>query len=61
MTKDIYESLAVHLDGLPGGFPHTESGVEMRILKRLFTKDEASLACHLRVMPEPVERIAKRT
>ncbi len=61
MTQDIYESLAVHLDGLPGGFPRTESGVEMRILKRLFTEDEAALACRLRAMPEPVERIAKRT
>ncbi len=45
MTQDAYERLALHLDSLPGGFPRTESGVEMRILKRLFTEDEAALAC----------------
>ncbi len=61
MTQnDVYELLATHLDNLPGGFPRTESGVEMRILKRLFTEGEAALAPHLRMRPEPVERIAKR-
>ena len=58
--EDIYERLANYLDNLPGGFPRTESGVEIRILKRLFTEDEAVLTCSLRMMPEPVERIAKR-
>jgi len=58
--EDIYERLAKFLDNLPGGFPRTESGVEIRILKRLFTEDEAVLIFSLRPMPEPVERIAKR-
>ena len=60
MTQDIYEQLAAHLDNLPGGFPRTECGVELRILKRLFTEEEAALALFLRLMPEPVERIARR-
>ena len=61
MTQnDVYERLATHLDNLPGGFPRTESGVELRILKRLFTEEEAALALYLRMMPEPVERIARR-
>jgi H+/Na+-translocating ferredoxin:NAD+ oxidoreductase subunit B len=60
MTQDAYERLATYLDSLPGGFPRTESGVEIRILKRLFTEEEAALACHLRMLPEPVERIARR-
>jgi electron transport complex protein RnfB len=60
MTQDIYELLAQHLDNLPGGFPRTETGVEIRILKQLFTEQEAVVACFLRMMPEPVERIAKR-
>ncbi len=60
MTQDVYERLATHLDNLPGGFPRTESGVEVRILKRLFTEEEAIIACYLRMMPEPVERIARR-
>ena len=37
MEEEIYKKLAKHLDNLPGGFPPTESGVELRILKRLFT------------------------
>ena len=38
---DVYTRLREHLDRLPAGFPATESGVELRILKRLFTPDEA--------------------
>ena len=43
MDQDIYQRLAQHLDNLPGGFPPTESGVELRILRRLFTPEEAEL------------------
>ncbi|MBE2223324.1 MAG: 4Fe-4S ferredoxin, partial [Anaerolineae bacterium] len=41
MTQDIYQQLAHHLDDLPAGYPATESGVELRILRRLFTPAEA--------------------
>ena len=44
MTKDIYQELAQHLDKLPGGFASGEGGVELRLLKRLFTPEEAVLA-----------------
>jgi ferredoxin len=60
MTKDIYEQLAKHLDDMPGGFPSTESGVELRILRRLFTPEEARLALRLTPFPEEPARIAKR-
>jgi electron transport complex protein RnfB len=60
MNQDVYERLAQHLDTLPAGFPKTESGVELRILKRHFTEEEAELACHLTSRPEPVEKIARR-
>ena len=58
---DVYETLREHLDSLPGGFPPTESGVEIRILKRLFNPDEAELAKYLRPKPEPANVIAERT
>ncbi|MDY6955092.1 MAG: 4Fe-4S ferredoxin, partial [Thermodesulfobacteriota bacterium] len=61
MTNDIYEKLARHLDDLPGGFPATETGVEMRILRRLFTPEEAALAIHLTLMPKKARAIARRT
>ncbi|GAB6062040.1 4Fe-4S binding protein [Deferrisoma palaeochoriense] len=60
MPKDVYERLARHLDRLPGGYPRTESGVEIRILKRLFTPEEAELALCLTVIPEEARVIARR-
>ena len=58
---DVYEKLAKHLDNLPTSYPSTESGVELRILKRLFTAEEAEIAMTLNMMPETVAGIAKRT
>ena len=60
MTEDIYHKLAHHLDELPAGFPATESGVEIRILKRLFTPEEAELALHTSLIPEEARVIARR-
>jgi ferredoxin/DNA-binding Lrp family transcriptional regulator len=57
---DVYKALAHHLDDLPGGFPATESGVELRILRRLFSPEEAELAQHLLLIPEPSRVIARR-
>jgi electron transport complex protein RnfB len=57
---DVYRKLARHLDDLPGGFPPTESGVELRILRRLFTPEEAELALHLLLIPEESQVIAHR-
>lgn len=60
MAKDIYERLAQHLDDLPAGFPRTESGVEIRILRRLFTPEDAKFAVHLTMIPEESRVIARR-
>lgn len=58
--QDVYQKLATHLDNLPGGFPATENGVELRILKRLFTPKEAQIAANLAMRLEPAEAIASR-
>ncbi len=58
--EDVYKKLAIHLDHTPSGFPETESGVELRILKQLFTKEEAELTLSLVLMLETAEAIAKR-
>jgi Na+-translocating ferredoxin:NAD+ oxidoreductase RNF subunit RnfB len=42
------------------GFPSTDSGVEIRLLKHLFTPEEAEVALHLSMVPESVERIYTR-
>ena len=60
MPEDTFTRLRKHLDDLPGGYPATESGVELRILRRLFTEEEAELAMKLTPMPESVRVIAKR-
>lgn len=60
MTTDVYHRLARHLDNLPGGFPATESGVELRILRRLFSPQDAELALHLALIPEDAAVIARR-
>jgi len=60
MAKDVFKKLAMHLDNLPGGFPETETGVELRILRRLFTPEEAEMALHLALLPEEAKVIAHR-
>ena len=58
---DVYQYLAAHLDKLPGGFPATENGVEIRILKHFFSPGEAELAVCLSMIPELPHAIATRT
>ena len=47
MDDDVYDQLADALDRLPNGFPRTDSGVELEILKRIFTQEEAGIAAQL--------------
>ncbi len=56
----LYRDLQRHLDHMPIGFPATESGVEIRILKQLFTPQHARIALCLSALPEPVPTIHKR-
>jgi electron transport complex protein RnfB len=58
--NELYIRLARFLDDLPGGYPATDSGVELRILKRLYTPEEAELAISLSMIPEEAGEVAKR-
>ena len=60
MSPDIYERLAQFLDDLPAGFPRSQNGVELRILRKLFTPEEANLALHLALIAEDARVIALR-
>jgi NAD-dependent dihydropyrimidine dehydrogenase PreA subunit len=60
MTNEPYEQLADALDRLPNGFPRTPSGVEIELLKRIFSPEEAQLAGQLSHKMEPIEEIAER-
>lgn len=57
---DVYKRLAKKLDDLPNGFPATESGVELKLLKKIFEPEEAEMALKIKPIPETVETIAKR-
>ncbi len=58
--SEVYEELRAHLNRLPIGLPSTQSGVEIRILKHLFTPEEARMATQLSMLPEPLHRIYRR-
>jgi len=58
--SDVYRRLAQKLDELPHGYPPTESGVEIKILKKIFLPEEAEMALKIRPVPEPAEAIAQR-
>ena len=60
MTEDLYRKLAERLDAIPNGFPATESGVEMQLLAKIFTPEEALLASVMRLTREPAADIAAR-
>jgi len=61
MSDQVYYKLAKVLDTLPNGFPPTESGIEIKLLKKIFTPDEADLFCDLRLTTETAEEISART
>jgi Na+-translocating ferredoxin:NAD+ oxidoreductase subunit B len=56
----IYRKLQQHIDNMPVGFPESKSGLDIRLLKHLFSPEEAEIALELSALPEPLERIQKR-
>jgi electron transport complex protein RnfB len=58
--NQFYRDLQKFLDTLPGGFQATESGSDIQVLKRLFTPDEARVAVHLTMKPDPIKAIYSR-
>jgi len=58
--ENVYQKLRERLDDMAVGFPATESGVEMRILKKLFSEAQAELFVKLRPLPESPQDIAER-
>jgi ferredoxin len=61
MTEDVYTRLREFMDNLPGGYPATPTGVEIKLLKKLFTPEQAELTMKLGREPEGVQSIAART
>jgi electron transport complex protein RnfB len=56
-TEKVYSDLQKHLDKQAVGFPATKSGVELRILKELFSPEQANLALHINYKPQSAREI----
>lgn len=61
MPESIYQQLRKRLDTMGVGYPETESGVEIKILKKLFSEEEADLFLSLSETMELPEAVAERT
>ena len=61
MAQDVYQKLREQLDQYSIGFPATESGVEMEILKRLFTEAQADMFLDMTLFLETPSNIAARS
>jgi electron transport complex protein RnfB len=59
-NEQIYTKLQRHLDSQAVGFPATRSGSEIRILKHIFTPQEAEIATCLTYKFEPLEVVFDR-
>ena len=57
---DYYRELQKHLDKMPVGYPATESGIEIKILKHLFTQEQVKIALKLNFMADPLNKIYRR-
>jgi electron transport complex protein RnfB len=59
-VEQAYRELQRHLDKQPIGFPAAKSGADIRILKRLFTPEQAQLATHLSYKLSTAEQVYER-
>lgn len=61
MSDEVYYKLVETLNTIPNGFPTTESRIEIKLLKKIFSPEQADLFCDLRLSWETTEQIAERT
>jgi Dissimilatory sulfite reductase (desulfoviridin), alpha and beta subunits len=61
MTTETYEKLRERIDSFSIGFNATASGIEIKILQKIFTENEAQMYLFLSRQLEPIEVIASKT
>lgn len=61
MAGKVHFDLWEQLDQYPQGFDQTPSGVEMKILERLFSDEGSEMFLELSLMPETDNAVAQRT
>jgi len=57
---DIYSKLRQRLDDMATGYPATPSGVELKILKRLFSTEDAEMFLNMTPLLESPGKVAER-
>ena len=60
MIEILFRKLQQHLNQLPMGFPSTKSGVEIRLLKKMFDEEEAAIALALTPEAQTAEDVAEK-
>lgn len=60
MSEDLFRQLQKRLDRYSLGFPETESGIELKILKYLFSEDDAEMFLSLTHELENPESVSSR-
>jgi len=60
MEDEIYNRLREHIDSMPAGYPATDSGAEIKMLKKFYTPLQAQIALSIGPMPETAQAIAAR-
>jgi Pyruvate/2-oxoacid:ferredoxin oxidoreductase delta subunit len=55
-----YKKLAEKLDQIPNRYPATESGIEVRLLEKIFSAEQAAVAAEMHYEKEPAVVIASR-
>jgi len=57
--SDVYKRLAQKLDDTPNGFPSTDDGIELKLLQKVFTPEEAEVAVSMSASFVTAEAIAE--
>jgi len=60
MKSNVYDKLRAQLDRYSVGYPVTESSIEIKILKKLFTEEEAKMFLLLSLVPSTDAAIASQ-
>jgi len=61
VAEEVYHRLRKQLDQYSCGFPTTPSGVELKILEKIFSEEEAEMFLQMSVMLEAPEEVGRRT
>jgi electron transport complex protein RnfB len=61
MSDKVFYRLRDILDSMPNGFPPAADGLEIRILKKIFSEEEAAVAVSMKMKFETPEDMAMRT